>query len=54
MNKNYIFKDEEVDLRLIGKGNINGIGNELDNNIIGNIKWNWFKGLDGNDIFIGG
>ena len=44
----------QFNLKLTGKKNIKGIGNNLDNQITGNKGKNLLKGLSGDDILIGG
>ena len=44
----------QCNLKLTGKKNIKGIGNNLDNQITGNKGKNLLKGLSGDDILIGG
>ena len=46
--------DGQFNLKLTGKKNIKGIGNNLDNQITGNKGNNLLKGLSGDDILVGG
>ena len=52
--KSKILSDGQFNLKLTGKKNIKGIGNNLDNQITGNKGKNLLKGLSGDDILIGG
>ncbi|MDO5068865.1 MAG: calcium-binding protein, partial [Neisseria zoodegmatis] len=49
----YELPDNVENLILMGKGNLKGTGNDLDNEIIGNSGNNELRGLDGNDRLIG-
>lgn len=53
-NKSYTLKENEPDLILRGNRKIDGTGNELDNQIVGNSKANKLEGLAGDDILTGG
>jgi Ca2+-binding RTX toxin-like protein len=49
----YTLGSGEVDLTLLGTSNINGTGNGLDNDIVGNPGANTLKGSGGNDLLKG-
>ena len=51
---NYVLTDFVENLTLDGTANIDGTGNELNNEIIGNSGSNLLSSGDGNDILIGG
>jgi Ca2+-binding RTX toxin-like protein len=53
-DETYTLQPGEQNLILIGNSNIDGIGNELDNEITGNRRRNRLEGLDGNDTLDGG
>ena len=53
-DETYTLQPGEDNLILIGNNNIDGIGNELDNQITGNRRRNRLEGLDGNDTLDGG
>jgi hypothetical protein len=53
-DETYTLQPGEDNLILIGNSNIDGIGNELDNEITGNRRRNRLEGLDGNDTLDGG
>ncbi len=53
-DETYTLQPGEDNLILIGNNNIDGIGNELDNQITGNPRRNRLEGLGGNDTLDGG
>jgi hypothetical protein len=53
-DETYTLQPGEQNLILTGNSHIDGIGNELDNEITGNRRRNRLEGLDGNDTLDGG
>ncbi|MGB3405796.1 MAG: FG-GAP-like repeat-containing protein [Microcoleaceae cyanobacterium] len=53
-DETYTLQPGEENLILIGNSNIDGIGNELDNQITGNRRRNRLEGMSGNDTLDGG